>query len=522
MWETLVWWRRLDQEPAAESIRWLREETLRFLLRVALAGFLAWHVLGLLFRSGPDLPTAAIVRAWLLAGVVVAGLGAATLAAEHRWRIAPALFLGTSLVAVTAAIWLLEAPAAANLYPLVSLAAVVLLHPLAGLATAAAGASLLAGLRALVPSLGLPDALPVEAGWLALLTVVVAWALGRNLVLAVEWSVRSSRAAERHAAEARANRAELVQALKQLDHAYYRLQRANAALELAWKAAEEAERARAEFVTNISHELRTPLNLIAGFSELVLTSPESYAEELPPSYRGDLQAIYRSAQHLLTLTNDVIDLARVGMGRLALVREAVDLASVISDACAIVREYIAAKGLGLRVEVAPDLPTLTIDRLRIRQVLLNLLTNAARFTERGEITVAANREGEEVRVEVRDTGRGMAPEALERVFEEFGHGGGQHPGRRLDLLVHPADDESGAVPPRAGPAAARCGVALHSRARGGARLCRRGAARVPAAAPGRLPGDGGREPDMRRRAGSGGARLRHPGRRGKAPGADAL
>jgi CheY-like chemotaxis protein/anti-sigma regulatory factor (Ser/Thr protein kinase) len=125
---------------------------------------------------------------------------------------------------------------------------------------------------------------------------------------------------------------------------------------------------------------------------------------------------------MLTLTDDVIDLARVGMGRLALIREPVDLGGVIRDAGALVREYVEAKRLSLSIDVAEDLPLLNLDRLRIRQVLLNLLTNAARFTERGGIAVAAARRGAWVEVSVSDTGKGIAHDEMARVFEEFYHG----------------------------------------------------------------------------------------------------
>ena len=262
----------------------------------------------------------------------------------------------------------------------------------------------------------------------ALSNIVIAWALGLSMVRAVEWALESYAQARRHAQAARQHRAELARALKQLDTAYYRLQQANAALELAWKTAEAAERAKSEFVTNISHELRTPLNLIVGFSELILTAPESYGVPLPAPYRSDLMAIYRSAQHLLSLTNDIIDLTRVGIGRLALVREPVDLGQVIRDACDLVRDYLSAKGLSLQIVLPPDLPLLQIDRLRVRQVLLNLLTNAARFTERGGVTIRATSDGREVVVAVSDTGTGIAPEDLPYVFQEFYQAG--PPGRR--------------------------------------------------------------------------------------------
>jgi signal transduction histidine kinase/CheY-like chemotaxis protein len=421
--QTLTWWPRSPDPELAALLDELRADALRFFLGVTAAGFLTWHYIGLIAHTAADNSLDVTVRRWALFGVVGAGLLAAWLL-RRRVRPASAVFLASGLLALTAAVWLLDAPQLLLGYPMVALAATVLWHPLAGLLTSAASLGLLVALRA-GPLPTLADDQVLAAAVASALTVAVAWALGQMLVTAATWSARGHAEAMRHAREARANRAELVQALKQLDHAYYRLGRANAALELAWKAAEEAERSKTEFVTNISHELRTPLNLVIGFSELILTSPESYPESLPAPYRGDLQAIYRSAQHLLTLTNDVIDLARVGMGRLALLREPVDLAEVIGDACAIVREYVAAKHLALRIELPPGLPVLPLDHLRIRQVLLNLLTNAVRYTERGGITIAATLGEADVLVEVRDTGRGMSPEALRRAFEEFEHGQGE-------------------------------------------------------------------------------------------------
>jgi CheY-like chemotaxis protein len=174
-------------------------------------------------------------------------------------------------------------------------------------------------------------------------------------------------------------------------------------------------------VTNISHELRTPLNLIVGFSEMIVTSPESYGVSLPTEYRGDLNAIYRSAEHLLALTQDVLDLARVGAGRMALAREPVNLGQIVNDACAIVREYVEAKGLTLLIRLPPDLPQMMLDRLRIRQVILNLLTNAARFTEYGSIEVSVMYEKHVATIRVTDTGSGIPPTELPKVFDEFYH-----------------------------------------------------------------------------------------------------
>ena len=423
-------WRPLQDQNVAVGVEELRRDSLRFFILCAMVGFLGWHFLGGAIQGGHTidgrpLDDADVARHWALVPIALAGLGASMILLRRSSRLAAPCFLASSLVSITAGIWLTGQPTATILYPLLVLVAVVLLHPLAGLVVAIMASGGLALLAATGPLRFLDDDRLLEVAVASLLTVGAAWALGRNMVIAVEWSLSSFARAVANAEEARANRAELAAALRQLDLANYRLQRANNALELAWAAAEAAERARSEFVTNISHELRTPINLVVGFSEMILTAPESYGVPLPAPYRGDLNAIYRSAQHLLTLTNDVIDLARVGMGRLAIVREPVDLRAIVDDACEIVRAYVTAKGLWLRVEAPPDLPPFQIDRLRIRQVLLNLLTNAARFTERGGITITIALDDQDVRVSVQDTGDGIEPDDLPQVFTEFHHDGSE-------------------------------------------------------------------------------------------------
>lgn len=419
MWETLTWWRHIRDPNVATIVRELEEDSLRFLVRVMVAGYLAWHLISLVRNTTHENSADRIIHLWALFVPVMGGLAVTDALQRHGSGLARQWFLLSSLISITAAVWLLAAPDAAMLYPLLALAAVVLFHPLAGLGIGAAAVGALVLLRHAGPLAFLSADQPIKVGIGVLLTVTAAGLLEREMITAVDWWSKSHASAIQNAAKARENRAELARALNQLDRAYYQLQRANAALELAWKAADTAERSKSEFVTNISHELRTPLNLIIGFSEMILLTPESYRTPLPPAYRGDLNAIYRSAQHLLTLSNDVIDLARVGMGRLALAREPVDLAQIISDACAVIQPYIESKGLWLRQTVPPTLPVLHLDRLRIRQVMLNLLTNAARFTERGGITVSVTQDERGVVVTVIDTGRGIPPEELPNVLKEF-------------------------------------------------------------------------------------------------------
>ena len=234
------------------------------------------------------------------------------------------------------------------------------------------------------------------------------------------WFLFSFRQAQQNMETARQHRAQMVQLYKDLDQAYYQLERANSALAAARKTAEAAERFKAEFVANVSHELRTPLNLIIGFTEMMVTSPESYENmQLPGPYRSDLNTVYHNAQHLLALVDDVLDLARIEAGKIALSREEVDPTMLLTEVVGIVRNYIVAKGLQLKINVEKDLPTLWIDRLRIRQTLLNLLVNAARHTEHGRIDVDVHRQGDELVIQVTDTGQGIPEQELPRLFQEF-------------------------------------------------------------------------------------------------------
>lgn len=260
---------------------------------------------------------------------------------------------------------------------------------------------------------------------LILLGGFTAWLSSRQLITTLAWTLEIAQGAQRNAEEARRHRAELHRVLKTLDGAYTRLERMNRALLVAQEAAEKAYRFKSEFVANVSHELRTPLNLIVGFSEMMVTSPESYGDVmLPREYRGDVMAIFRSARHLLDLINDVLDLSQLEAGKLAIVRSPSQLADLIGEAVDIVRGLADARGLRLTIEVEPDLPVLPLDRTRIRQVLLNLLTNAIRFTDVGGVHVSACLTanaigGSEVLVRIADTGRGIDPEHLQRAFEAF-------------------------------------------------------------------------------------------------------
>ena len=199
------------------------------------------------------------------------------------------------------------------------------------------------------------------------------------------------------------------------------LKRAKEISDQARDRAEAASRAKSTFLANMSHELRTPLNAILGFSEIIKTrafgdSIEQYAEY--GSY------IHGSGHHLLTLINDILDLAKIEAGRMELRDDEVDLSHVIADAIAMMTVKAQQAGVNLIADIAKDLPRLRADERAIRQIVVNLLANAVKFTPRGgEITGFARSEADgRIAFGVRDTGIGIGPEDHRRVFESFGQG----------------------------------------------------------------------------------------------------
>jgi len=225
--------------------------------------------------------------------------------------------------------------------------------------------------------------------------------------------------ATRKLEEARVDRGKMASLTKELEEAYERIKYANFQLQHAYRAAEEARQLKAQFAANVSHELRTPINLIVGFAEVMVTSPESYGARLPAAYRPDILSIYRNAQHLQSLINDILDISQIEAESLSLTKEETDLVVSLREAGEIAKDLIERKGLEFVFDCPPALPAIWIDRTRIRQVTLNLLANAVRFTDQGRITLTARQVGDELQVAVIDTGIGLAEKDRERIFEEF-------------------------------------------------------------------------------------------------------
>ncbi|MGX7703391.1 MHYT domain-containing protein [Methylobacterium sp. Gmos1] len=192
------------------------------------------------------------------------------------------------------------------------------------------------------------------------------------------------------------------------------------ALKEARDSAEEHSRAKSRFLANMSHELRTPLSAVIGYSEML----EEEAEELgQDSLLKDLGKIKSNAQHLLGLINDVLDLSKVEAEKMEIYPEDIDVATFVADAAATVDALVGKKGNVLVLDVGSDVGQARTDAVKLRQCLFNLLSNAAKFTEGGTITLRAGREADAgsqwLRFTVQDTGIGMSPEQVGRLFQRF-------------------------------------------------------------------------------------------------------
>jgi signal transduction histidine kinase/AraC-like DNA-binding protein len=190
----------------------------------------------------------------------------------------------------------------------------------------------------------------------------------------------------------------------------------------ALAAKSEAERAnqlRARLLANVSHDLRTPLNIILGYSQAALGDPNPYGAPLPPELAGDLRHIERSGQHLGRLIDDLLNLAQAEAGALEVYPEEIDAAAFLTDVFATVAGSSGQSAVEWRLQLPQALPPLHADPVRLRQVLLNLLSNAARFTTCGHITLGAREADGELHIWVEDTEDGALAAAQERAFAAF-------------------------------------------------------------------------------------------------------
>lgn len=197
-------------------------------------------------------------------------------------------------------------------------------------------------------------------------------------------------------------------------------QEKSAQLEVARQQAEDASRAKSAFLANMSHELRTPLHAILGYSELL---QRKAVEQDRPGLATDVRKIHTAGQHLLTLINDVLDLSKIEAGRMELRCESFTIPDFLNDVVQTIQPLASTNANQLEVRIAPALGTMYSDRTRLRQSVLNLLSNACKFTTAGVLTLDVSQdttdEGEWLQIVVADTGIGIPPEQMDKLFKPF-------------------------------------------------------------------------------------------------------
>lgn len=245
---------------------------------------------------------------------------------------------------------------------------------------------------------------------------------------------------------------EMRQALMEQREARLRADEQRRLAEASSRAAQEANRAKDEFLMMLSHELRTPLTSILGWARLLPTIQGGDA-----TLQEGLRSIARSAELQAVLIDDVLDISRIVAGKLRLEREPIDAAETIRDAAAHIREMTEAKSLQFHAEIPESLGTLYADRVRLEQIVWNLLNNAAKFTPTGgTVTLRASRSDHHIEIVVEDDGEGIDPEFLPHIFETFrqadmgvrrGHGG---LGLGLTIVRHLVEAHSGNISAESG------------------------------------------------------------------------
>ena len=390
------------------NLRDLQEEALRLLVAAtSVAGF------GILLLA---------LQPQEISNVGLLGIALMFIPAVLQWLFSKQYAIRSTLLVAS---WFLAGLSMMILQPL-SPAACLLALPV-GLATfllgewAGLGAGALATL-AVLGTMSTPGMTMAQWG----IDVAVIWGVyalfvlaSRPMIATMRWSWHNYAEVVEQLEAARQRQAELNQIVQDQAEATVQMARLTDLLASARRAAEEAERARAEFAANVSHELRTPLNMILGFAEMIVEAPRTYGTKLPPALLADVAAIQRNSQHLANLINDVLDMSQIEAQRMTLTREWNALSDIVEGAVLAVRPLFESRGLYLDVRLPPDLPRIYCDRTRIRQVLLNLLNNAARFTENGGVTIEAEVHDQRVMVSVTDTGPGIAETDIPKLFEPF-------------------------------------------------------------------------------------------------------
>jgi signal transduction histidine kinase/CheY-like chemotaxis protein len=413
MWQT---WRvspKTDPQFVA-SIHELVVSTSRNVILVVGGAYLLWQSAAT--ASYPE------TFNWKMAPVALTAMLTCALALRlltQRFLAAQVVWQAGLAATITLSLLVFRQPMIGLFYALLPLMAVVTVGWPAGLIVEAIVIALIGWLGRIgwMPPLLTSYSLGAIVG--GLLSGLVGWAATNALFTVTEWSLYSFEHARAKIDEAQEQRVDLKQAQEDLVLANQELSRLSDRLQAMYQVAEEARQAKEAFVANVSHELRTPLNMIIGFSEMITQSPQVYGGQLPATLLADIAAIQRNSQHLSKLVDDVLDLSQIEAGRMALSKEWASVREIVDTAALTTHALFDSKGLYLKVDVPLDLPTLFCDSTRIRQVVINLLSNAGRFTERGGVQIRAWQEQDDIAISVADTGPGIAAEDQKRLFEPF-------------------------------------------------------------------------------------------------------
>jgi signal transduction histidine kinase/CheY-like chemotaxis protein len=419
---------KADPELASAAAD-LARSTLRTLIFATCSVCLAWYVVANFTEWWRMVPA----LSYALVAIVIPSFVALHLVSK-RLLAAQSIWVLGLMAAITLGLYSFRKPEIAFFYMLIPFVATIAITWVAGVLSE----GLVFGLLWWLSQARLAPSPFSTSGVIILVGGAVAGALGwaviHVLLTVTQWSLFSFEQARREIEAAREQRMELKQVQEDLVQANRELARLADRLKVMHHVAEEARRTKEQFVANVSHELRTPLNMIIGFSDMIMQMPQVYGGALPQALLADIAAIQRNSQHLAKLVDDVLDLSQIEAGHMTLSKEWVALREIVDEASEAVSALFESKGLYLRAKVPSGLPLVLCDVTRMRQVLINLLSNAGRFTERGGVIVKAEREDGAVVVSVTDTGPGIAPEEQQRLFQPF---------RQLDASIRRRHGGSG-------------------------------------------------------------------------------
>jgi signal transduction histidine kinase len=379
--------------------------------------FPIFSVLTVFASLGALLAVNSLEKGWpfLLYGVLAPLVGRLTknLYQREKGRLGGSLFISLHVVMLTLIIvqnlgWELVTQLP-YLYGLLIVMSSMVLFPLAGLITwGSASALLLVGTFLAGGSLAM-------LGLLLLPVAVNLLLAGASFLTAVEWQTAVESTSYLHR-RVQQRRDELFAIQEELSQSNARLKYLNAELDLARQQAENERDIRTRFMNNVSHELRTPLNAIVNFAHILMLGGRGAITEEQSDY---LQRIEQSGWHLLDILNDLLDMAQIESGEFKLHREKTHLYHICEEAMSSTRGLLLEKEVDLVRDYPEEWPTVYVDQMRLKQALINLLGNAAKYTEKGHIALRVQIEVDLVRIVVEDTGIGIPPEFHEAIFKEF-------------------------------------------------------------------------------------------------------